>query len=84
MANLSVKGPFVGAFVSANLGDVSANLAGPRCLASGLPCDVNTSSCGDRDVCVAQGPGKDMFESTRIIGERIYSKALVCFLYIRR
>ncbi|XP_054266044.1 neutral ceramidase isoform X2 [Macrosteles quadrilineatus] len=70
------KGPFVGAFVSSNLGDVSPNLAGPRCIGSGLPCDLHTSSCGEKDECIALGPGRNMMESTRIIGKRLYNKAL--------
>lgn len=69
------KGSFVGAFCSANLGDVSPNIMGPKCQKTGLPCDQLTSSCPDKDVCVASGPGKDIFESTKIIGTRIYKGA---------
>lgn len=74
---MHIQGLFVGAFVSSNLGDVSPNLAGPRCLATGRPCSLDTSACDEMDICVAQGPGKDMFDSTKIIGERIFNKALV-------
>lgn len=73
--NLVGKGNFVGAFCSANLGDVSPNIMGPKCQKTGLKCDALTSSCPDSDVCVASGPGKDIFESTKIIGSRIYKGA---------
>ncbi|PIK36428.1 Neutral ceramidase B [Apostichopus japonicus] len=70
------QGEFVAAFPSSNLGDVSPNLNGPRCKDTGLPCERKTSQCGNRtSLCVASGPGKDMFESTKIIGERLATKA---------
>ncbi|KAG5667320.1 hypothetical protein PVAND_015304 [Polypedilum vanderplanki] len=69
------KGSFVGAFCSANLGDVSPNIMGPKCLSTGLPCDPLTSKCPNKDVCVASGPGRNIYESTRIIGSRIYKGA---------
>lgn len=69
------KGNFVGAFCSANLGDVSPNIMGPKCQKTGLPCDPLTSSCPDQDLCVASGPGRNIFESTKIIGTRIYKGA---------
>ena len=47
----------------------------PTC--AGLPCHTHESSCPGSDRCVASGPGKDMFESTRIIGEHQFLKALV-------
>lgn len=59
------------AFASTNLGDVSPNLNGPRCVDTGLPCDVIHSTCnGQVEMCRADGPGKDMFESTKIIAQR--------------
>mmetsp|Transcript_18634 Transcript_18634/g.43191 ORF Transcript_18634/g.43191 Transcript_18634/m.43191 type:complete len:350 (+) Transcript_18634:34-1083(+) len=65
------KGRFVAAFASTNLGDVSPNTRGPKCRDSGLPCDVLTSTCsGKGDICVASGPGKDMFESTEMIARK--------------
>jgi neutral ceramidase len=68
-STLPGTGPFVAAFASTNLGDVSPNTAGPRCIDTGLPCDVLTSTCGgDNGKCIAAGPGKDMIESTKIIG----------------
>lgn len=32
--------------------------------------------------CIASGPGKDMFDSTRIIGEMQFNKAKVCCICI--
>jgi neutral ceramidase len=69
------RGSFVGAFASTNLGDVSPNIMGPKCQKSGKPCDMLTSTCPDKDQCIASGPGKDMFESTKIIATRIYKGA---------
>jgi neutral ceramidase len=69
------KGSFVGAFCSSNLGDVSPNIKGPKCQKTGLPCDPITSACPNKDLCVASGPGEDIFESTKIIGTRIYEGA---------
>ncbi|KAL7567820.1 hypothetical protein ACA910_000568 [Epithemia clementina (nom. ined.)] len=70
------KHTFVAAFASTNLGDVSPNTAGPRCLDSGLSCEPGTSTCNGRnELCVAFGPGRDMFESTEIIGQKQFQKA---------
>jgi len=72
-------GPFVAAFAATNLGDVSPNTAGPRCLDTGLPCDGSTSTCNGRnEMCVAFGPGTDgdMYESTNIIGTKQFEKAM--------
>ncbi|GLG99300.1 Neutral ceramidase [Gryllus bimaculatus] len=70
------KGAFVAAFASSNEGDVTPNTQTPRCQLSGRPCDVHTSACPTRrDQCVASGPGRDMFDSTRIIGTRLADKA---------
>lgn len=45
---------------------------------TGLPCDFLTSTCnGKAQLCIGFGPGKDMFDSTRIIGERQFNKAWV-------
>merc|ERR1712215_497258 len=69
--------PFVAAFASTNLGDVSPNTMGPRCIDTGLPCDTEHSTCDGRtQMCIAFGPGKDMFESTKIIAERQYRVSL--------
>ncbi|CAM4707179.1 unnamed protein product [Leuciscus chuanchicus] len=71
------EGPFVAGFSSSNLGDSSPNIRGPVCLNTGEKCDYLNSSCpvGGKKACVAFGPGEDMFESTRIIGENMYKKA---------
>lgn len=74
------KGKFVAAFGQSNEGDVSPNTKGPHCLDTGLACDFNRSTCNGRnEKCVAFGPGKDMFDSTRIIGENQFNKALQLF-----
>ncbi|OWF56536.1 Synaptogyrin-2 [Mizuhopecten yessoensis] len=71
------SGTFVAAFAQANEGDVSPNTAGPKCLDTGNPCDNATSTCNGRnEQCVAFGPGKNMFESTKIIGNNQYTKAM--------
>jgi neutral ceramidase len=70
-------GPFIAAFASTNLGDVSPNTKGATCQDTGLPCEGLTSSCNGRcELCIASGPGKDMFESTRIIGDKQAEAAL--------
>lgn len=72
------QGPFVAAFASTNLGDVSPNIMGARCQITGEECDPNTSRCpNNNELCVASGPGQNMFESTKIIAERLYGKAMV-------
>lgn len=69
-------GSFVAAFGSTNLGDVSPNTNGPHCQDTGLPCDVLHSTCDGRtELCVASGPGKDMFESCEIIGRKQFEFA---------
>jgi len=72
-------GSFVAAFAATNLGDVSPNTAGARCLDTGLPCDRETSTCNGRnEMCVAFGPGTngDMFESTDIIARKQFDLAM--------
>ncbi|XP_014114959.1 PREDICTED: neutral ceramidase [Pseudopodoces humilis] len=73
------EGSFVAAFASSNLGDVSPNTRGPFCANTGESCDNPQSTCpvGGAAMCMAKGPGNDMFESTRIIGQNIYLKAKV-------
>jgi neutral ceramidase len=76
------KGKFVAAFASTNLGDVSPNTNGAKCIDTGLPCDGVSSSCNGRcEKCIAFGPGTngDNFESTQIIGNKQYefAKALM-------
>ncbi|KFO76813.1 Neutral ceramidase, partial [Cuculus canorus] len=71
------EGSFVAAFASSNLGDVSPNTKGPFCKNTGDSCDNPQSTCplGGATMCMAVGPGNDMFDSTRIIGQNIYLKA---------
>lgn len=70
------KGDFVAAFAASNLGDVSPNTKGPKCIDTGLDCDLEASTCGGYvQKCIAFGPGKDMEESTEIIGRKQYEVA---------
>ena len=80
------EGPFVAAFASSNLGDVSPNLSGAFCLDPDQTCDPVTNTCGAGgslfryEPCYAVGPGgADMFESTRVIAERQFDKARELF-----
>lgn len=69
------EGNFVAAFGQTNEGDVSPNTAGPSC-PDGSPCDGVHSTCGGyAQGCTAKGPGKDMFESTLIIGKMQFDSA---------
>lgn len=71
-------GPFVAAFASTNLGDVSPNTNGAKCIDTGLDCDGTTSTCnGKCENCIAFGPGTngDMVESTQIIGDKQFKFA---------
>ncbi|XP_006169806.1 neutral ceramidase [Tupaia chinensis] len=71
------QGPYVAAFASSNLGDVSPNILGPHCTNTGESCDNANSTCpiGGPGMCVAKGPRQDMLESTQTIGQAIYEKA---------
>lgn len=75
------KPNFVSAFCQSNCGDVSPNVLGTFCIDTGLPCDFNHSTCnGKNELCYGCGPGyPDEFESTRIIGERQFIKAMDLF-----
>ncbi|KAL5991596.1 hypothetical protein ACLOJK_012505 [Asimina triloba] len=75
------KPKFVSAFCQSNCGDVSPNVLGAFCIDTGLPCDFNHSTCnGKNELCYGRGPGyPDEFESTRIIGERQFKKAVELF-----
>jgi len=69
-------GAFVAGFAQTNLGDVSPNTRGAHCQDTGLPCDAIHSTCnGKTQLCVASGPGNDMFESTEIIGRMQFDHA---------
>lgn len=76
-----VQGPFVAAFASSNLGDVTPNIKGPRCQKSGKSCDIPGPSCDVDELCVASGPGDDMKESTKIIARRLFDRAYVSLFY---
>lgn len=70
------QGSFVSAFGSSNLGDVSPNIKGPKCIDTGLKCDNVTSVCGTKvQNCIAFGPGDNIFESTKIIATNLFKKA---------
>ncbi|XP_001606211.2 neutral ceramidase isoform X1 [Nasonia vitripennis] len=69
------KGDFVAAFASTNLGDVSPNTRGPKCEFSGQHCTVQYTCPGKKEMCFASGPGKDIFESTSIIANKILDEA---------
>ncbi|KAK6935781.1 Neutral/alkaline non-lysosomal ceramidase, N-terminal [Dillenia turbinata] len=75
------KPAFVSAFCQSNCGDVSPNVLGAFCIDTGLPCDFNHSTCGGKnELCYGRGPGyPDEFESTRIIGDRQFKKAVDLF-----
>ncbi|XP_077999316.1 neutral ceramidase-like [Glandiceps talaboti] len=74
------QGSFVAAFAQSNEGDVSPNTKGPHCQDTGLPCDKATSTCnGKSELCIASGPGKNMMESTQIIGKQQFDKAVLLY-----
>lgn len=74
------KPKFVSAFCQTNCGDVSPNVLGAFCIDTDLPCDFNHSTCGGKnELCYGRGPGSDEFESTQIIGDRQFRKALDLF-----
>uniref|UniRef100_A0A8D1EF05 Neutral ceramidase n=1 Tax=Sus scrofa TaxID=9823 RepID=A0A8D1EF05_PIG len=74
---ISFNSDLLTAFASSNLGDVSPNTLGPSCINTGESCDNANSTCpiGGPSMCIAMGPGQDMFNSTQIIGRIIYEKA---------
>jgi neutral ceramidase len=75
-AALPGKGKYVAAFAATNLGDVSPNINGSFCMDTGLPCEMEHSTCNGRnEMCTGRGPGADMFDSTRIIAERQFAAA---------
>lgn len=71
------KGNIVCAFASTNLGDVSPNTRGPHCEFSGKVCDQEKLLCKlPKERCFASGPGRDMFDSTRIIATKLFQTAM--------
>lgn len=75
------KPKFVSAFCQSNSADISPNVLGTFCIDTGLHCDFNSSTCdGKNELCYGRGPGyPDEFESTRIIGDRQFRKAIDLF-----
>ncbi|XP_045768235.1 neutral ceramidase-like [Maniola jurtina] len=71
------KPAVVAGFFSSILGDISPNLRGAQCEFSGNECDNQFLICAALERCFAKGPGNDMFESAKIIGERVYQGAMV-------
>ncbi|XP_076761609.1 neutral ceramidase [Xylocopa sonorina] len=69
------QGPFVATFASTNLGDVSPNTRGPKCEFSGKNCSDQYTCPGKKEMCFASGPGRDMFESTSVIANKIFKEA---------
>jgi neutral ceramidase len=68
-------GNWVGAVAQSNEGDVSPNTRGAFC-DNGSPCDYAHSTCGGTSQgCHGYGPGRDEFESTKIIGTNQFKKA---------
>ncbi|KAI8869991.1 Neutral/alkaline nonlysosomal ceramidase [Ramicandelaber brevisporus] len=86
-AQVPWKGKFVAGFASTNLGDVSPNTLGARCIDTGLPCDYQSSTCpaGDPKAnsakCIAFGPGYEVsvYEPARINGQKQFDKAYELF-----
>lgn len=71
------KGKIIAAFASANLGDSSPNTQGPKCEFSAMPCDSLTSSCpASEGACFASGPGRDQFDSCKIIATKLFEGAI--------
>ncbi|VVD05078.1 unnamed protein product [Leptidea sinapis] len=72
---LAGKPSVVAGFFASNLGDISPNIRGARCELDGRECDNHFKLCEGRQRCFSQGPGVDMFDSTKIIGTRVYEGA---------
>jgi len=64
------KGRFVAAFAQTNEGDVSPNTRGPTCPDGVTPCAPDSTCQGKTQLCTAKGPGKNEFDSTKIIGDK--------------
>lgn len=72
------RGDFVGAFSQTSEGDASPNIRGAFC-PNGSRCAADSTCNGRNEDCKAIGPGDTDFESTRIIGERQFFKAVELF-----
>ncbi|XP_028030861.1 neutral ceramidase-like [Bombyx mandarina] len=75
-SNLPGKPDIVAGFFSSSLGDVSPNTRGARCEFSNEECDHQFLLCAAQERCFSKGPGEDMFESTRIIGTKVFEGAM--------
>ncbi|KAJ6625686.1 Neutral ceramidase [Pseudolycoriella hygida] len=70
------KGPFVASFALSNFGDTSPNTNSPKCEFTGRVCDLLSDPCASQEgLCFASGPGRDQFESTKIIADKMYQGA---------
>ncbi|KAJ8730528.1 hypothetical protein PYW08_001941 [Mythimna loreyi] len=74
--SMTGKPEIVAGFFSSILGDVSPNTRGARCEFSGKPCDNQFTICDHMERCFSEGPGQDMFESTKIIGTKVFEGAM--------
>jgi neutral ceramidase len=75
----NLGGKFVAVFGQTNEGDVSPNTRGASCPDGVTPCAPDSTCQGKTQLCTAKGPGKDQFESTKIIGSNQFKKALELF-----
>lgn len=78
------RGPFVAAFAQGVSGDISPNLLGAWCTNSGEKCDNQWSVCWSNgqhknSLCLGQGPGRDKYESMKILGSRQKTAAKTIF-----
>lgn len=81
----AIGGGFVAGFSQANVGDTTPNTLGAVCQDTGLPCDFETSTCGNMtQMCMGRGPafapqdGGDV-ESCRIIATKQANGARAIF-----
>ncbi|XP_026489460.2 neutral ceramidase-like [Vanessa tameamea] len=70
------KPTIVAGFFASSIGDASPNTRGARCEFSGIECDNQFKICDLFERCISSGPGLNMYDSTRIIGEMVYKGAL--------
>lgn len=75
----NLNGSFVAIFAQTNEGDVSPNTNGATCPDGVTPCAPDSTCKGKTQLCTAKGPGKDQFESCKIIGTYQFKKAYGLF-----
>jgi neutral ceramidase len=75
----NLNGSFVAIFAQTNEGDVSPNTRGPTCPDGITPCAPDSTCEGKTQLCTGKGPGKDQFESCKIIGRNQFEKAYELF-----